>query len=291
MSQSQTLTETINSLKLPIEWAAQLTFRAYGVSVRVITTQAEMLPLIISYLPPGWKPTSGRPEVTYSLMERGTGRRQRYSLFCDEEAVIQSATLKQLVDGFESNLHQYIARTSPRRVFVHAGAVVWRGRAIIIPGRSFTGKTTLVAELVRAGAIFYSDEYAVLDERGRVHPFARPLGMRPKGGTSQRRVDPESIGAIIGGKPAPVGLILISTYRPNARWQPRQLSKGNGVLEVLSHTVPARTRPGSALAMIRQAVAHGEIIKTARGEARPTARLILDYLDRHCVGEAGLAPT
>jgi hypothetical protein len=281
MSHSQTLTETIKSLKLPLEWAAQLTFRAYGVSVRVRITQPEMLPSLVSYLPPGWKLTSGRPEVTYSLLASGTGRRQRYSLFRDEEEVIQSATLKQFVDSFESNLHQFIAKTSPRRVFVHAGAVVWRGRAIIIPGRSFSGKTTLVAELVRAGAVFYSDEYAVLDGRGRVHPFARPLGMRNKGGTTQRRVDPESIAAEIGEKPVPVGLILISKYRPNARWQPRRLSKGNGVLEVLSHTVPARTRPRSALATIQQAVAQGEIIKTARGEARPTARLILEYLDRH----------
>ena len=280
MLPSQTLNEDISSLNWPLDWAAQIIFRAYGVSVRVRTSSAEMLPLLIPHLPPGWKPSSGRPEVIYSLIVRGTGRRQRYSLFRDEEVVIQSATLKQFVDSFESNLHQYIAKTSPRRVFVHAGAVVWRGRAIIIPGRSFTGKTTLVAELVRAGAVFYSDEYAVLDERGRVHPFARPLGMRPKGGTSQRRIHPESITAKIGGKPAPVGLILISKYLPNARWQPRQLTKGNGVLEVLSHTVPARTRPGSALAMIRQAVAQGEIIKTARGEARPTARLILEYLDR-----------
>jgi hypothetical protein len=282
MSQSQTLTEDIKSVELPpelpLEWGAQLTFRAYGVSVRIRATRAEMLPSLIPYLPPGWKPASGRPELTYSLLVRGTGRRQRYSLFREAEIVWQWATLNQIVDGFESDLHRYIAETSPRRVFIHAGVVVWRSRAIVIPGRSFAGKTTLVAELVRAGAVFYSDEYAVLDERGRVHPFARPLGMRSKGGTRQRRVDPESITAKIGGKPAPVGLILISKYRPN--WQPRQLSKGNGVLEVLLHAVPARTRPGSALAMIQQAVAQGEIIKTPRGEARPTARLILEYLDR-----------
>ena len=43
--------------------------------------------------------------------------------------------------------------------------VTWgRGRAIVIPGRTFSGKSTLVAELVRAGATYYSDEYAVEDE-------------------------------------------------------------------------------------------------------------------------------
>jgi len=62
--------------------------------------------------------------------------------------------------------------------------VAWRGRAILLPGRSYVGKSTLVMELVRAGAVYYSDEYAVLDARGRVHPFAQPVALRePDGGT------------------------------------------------------------------------------------------------------------
>jgi hypothetical protein len=32
------------------------------------------------------------------------------------------------------------------------------------PGTSFTGKTTLVDQLIRAGATSYSDGYAVIDE-------------------------------------------------------------------------------------------------------------------------------
>jgi len=81
-------------------------------------------------------------------------------------------------EAFETDLQLYVAEMAPRRLFVHAGVVGWRGQAIIIPGRTFTGKTTLVAALVKAGATYYSDEYAVLDVRGRVHPYARPLGIR-----------------------------------------------------------------------------------------------------------------
>ena len=55
----------------------------------------------------------------------------------------------------------------------HAGVVGWRGRAIVIPGRSHAGKSTLVAELVRRGAVYYCDEFAVLHETGRVHPYRR----------------------------------------------------------------------------------------------------------------------
>ena len=77
--------------------------------------------------------------------------------------------LDLILDTLESDLQLHVAEQARRRLFVHAGVVGWKGRAIVIPGRSFTGKTTLVAELVRAGASYYSDEYALIDSRGKIH--------------------------------------------------------------------------------------------------------------------------
>jgi hypothetical protein len=66
-----------------------------------------------------------------------------------------------------------VAENARRWIFVHAGVVAWRGQAIVIPGATQSGKTSLVAALVRAGAEYFSDEYAVFDARGRVHPLPR----------------------------------------------------------------------------------------------------------------------
>jgi hypothetical protein len=81
----------------------------------------------------------------------------------------------------ESEIRQWVAKTAKKRTFVHAGVVNWHKRAIVIPGRSRSGKTTFVAELVKAGASYLSDEFAVLDSRGRVHPFAKPLSIGASG--------------------------------------------------------------------------------------------------------------
>src|ERR671929_229610 len=87
----------------------------------------------------------------------------------------------------------------------HAGVVGWQGRAILIPGRSFSGKSTLVAALVRAGATYYSDEFAVLDERGRVHPFPKKLSMRLEGSARPRFAPVEELGGRRGTTPLRVG--------------------------------------------------------------------------------------
>ena len=100
-----------------------------------------------------------------------------------DEAGVCSITQdgKQMVSGepdhkfwkyFDSLVRILVAEWTRSLVFIHAGAVGWRGKAIVFPGNSFFGKTTLVAELVRRGAAYLSDEYAILDENGVVHPFA-----------------------------------------------------------------------------------------------------------------------
>ena len=91
----------------------------------------------------------------------------------------------------EMQLSTIIAIESRDFVAVHAGVVADGDRAIVMPGVSFSGKTTLVRALVEAGAVYYSDEYAMFDEAGRVHPYARQLSFRPPEGlrsTSRRAV-------------------------------------------------------------------------------------------------------
>ena len=121
--------------------------------------------------------------------------------------------------------------------------LVGKGQAIVIPGRSYSGKSTLVAELVRAGATYYSDEYAVLDSRGRVHPFSKPLELREEGEFRQTKITVAELGGHSGTKPLPVGLVLMTQFKNGARWRPRKLTAGKGVLEMLFNTVSARRNP------------------------------------------------
>src|SRR5205085_12389371 len=113
-----------------------------------------------------------------------------------------------------------------RRPFVHAGVVGWNGRAIILPGKSMSGKSTLVAALVRAGATYYSDEYAVFDAQGRIHPYARPLSLRGEEGAPAKRCPAQELGGTPGNGPLRVGLVAAADYRPGASWRPRPLPAG-----------------------------------------------------------------
>lgn len=247
---------------------------AYGLRIAVRANEPTVLRRVPDRLPPGWRPIYTKiVQRLYSFVV--SPRRGVHTLYGDAATVAEARALDDILDGFESDLKLYVAERAPGHVFVHAGVVGWRGRAIVLPGTSMSGKSRLVAELIRAGATYYSDEYAVLDATGHVHPYARPLSLRQDGLSQLRRYPVEALGAQAGRRPLPVGLVVLASYRPGARWQPRPLTAGRGALALLNHAVAARSATARVMAAI------GEVAKVARfragprGEAEETARLIL----------------
>jgi hypothetical protein len=249
------------------------------VGVRVNDPAA--LDRIVERLPHGWKPAkSPYVDYLYSLLIGGEGpapgMRRFHLLYGDSQRLARTLDLEEVFDVLEADLQLYIAEWNKRRVFVHAGVVGWRGRAIVIPGRSFSGKSTLVAELVRLGATYYSDEYAVVDSNGKIHPYPKPLSIRENGSTKQRRCPVEQFGGKAGSRPLPAGLVLVGKYRPEGQWRPRRVSAGMGALALLSNTVSARTSPESALDALKKLVTNAMVLKGDRGEAKHLAHRILE---------------
>jgi hypothetical protein len=274
-------------------WAAGISFTALGVRVGVRVNDPAALERLLGHLPPGWKPSpSPVVERLYSVVMGGGNigsRVRRFSLlYADRNELVRTLQPDEVFEVLESDLQLHIAQAAQRRLFVHAGVVGWRGRAILIPGRSCSGKTTLVAELVRAGATYYSDEYALLDPHGRVHPYARPLSIR--GDTSSARPKKyrvEALGGRSGVATLPVGIVIVGEFRAGVTWRPRRLSLGNGALALLAHTVAARRRPRSALSILRRVVLHAPVLNGVRGEAKEVVASILKRLDANVNGRSG----
>jgi hypothetical protein len=257
-------------------WTAGFSFTSYGVRVGVRANDASILPSLRAYLPPDWKPARWRVvERLYSLRVGGqTSARVRHFnlLYSDIVRIARSHDLNEVLGEFEKEAQLFVAGSARRRLFIQAGVVGWRGRAIIIPGQSLSGKSTLVAELVRAGADYYSDEFAVIDERGLVHPFLKsPAIVQPDGRLIEKPAPRRA-------KPLPVGMVVISEYRSGARWRPRTLSPGRAALTLLGNLVEVRQRPEKALPLLQVIVKRVPVLKSARGEAHQVVDNILERL-------------
>jgi len=139
---------------------------------------------------------------------------------------------------------------------------------------------------VRRGASYLSDEFAVIDARGRVHPFAKPLSLRGPGGCDRHVSRPraEDLGGRSAVRPLPVGLVVLVSHVPGAEWRPEPLTAGQAVVEMLAHTVPARLRPEASLAALERAAAGAVLLKGVRGEAAELAPRLLETVERMTTG-------
>jgi serine kinase of HPr protein (carbohydrate metabolism regulator) len=265
-------------------WAAGICFETHGLRVGIRVNKAEALERVRALLPPGWRPAPP-PYVhyLYSLRVGGASAagkvRNFHLLYSGLARLSRTLDFDECLHTLERKLHHFIAEYAKERVFVHAGVVGWQGKAILVPGRSFSGKSRLVAALLKMGATYYSDEYAILDADGRVEPFPRPLSWRDeKGGI--RRLGPEEFGERVGAAPLPVALVAAARYREGARWQPRRLSSGQGLLELFNNTVPAERRPEAALSALSRICPRAACFKGWRGEADDTAELLLRQVEK-----------
>ena len=257
-----------------------MSFNCCGLRIGIRATRPGFLGMIENRLPPGLKPTR-TPVVDrmYSVVIGGPASRRGLHrmnlLYVNATRLVRECELEPVVESLEVDLRRSIAHWAPRLVFIHAGVVGWRGRAIVIPGHSMSGKSTLVAALVRAGATYYSDEYAVLDHRGRVFPFAKPLSVREPGSYKSTDHPVEQFGGHAGREPLPVALVIVTRYAEGARWRPRRLRPSEAALALLRHGVAARRDPARVMKALRHCVADAEALRGARGEATEMAQKIL----------------
>jgi hypothetical protein len=172
---------------------------------------------------------------------------------------------------------------------VHGGVVAHGGRAILLPGPTHAGKSTLVAELVRRGAPYFSDEYALIDADGRVHPYPRALLLRDGSGYDQPRLATE-LGGTVAHEPLPAGLIVGVRHAPDASPSLRAISQADGLLLLLRNTPQVLGDRPWILMLLERAVGDAACYAGLRGEAPEAAAAILQLASSVTRSDGGRWP-
>lgn len=259
----------------PSDSAQTVVLEAYGARLAVSAPDGASMRTILDGLPRGWTVAergarSDDVPWRFALLADGDGYRIR-----DDQGREQPCADVELAGALlRTQMRRFIGYHSGEFVFVHAGVVAYRGAGIVLPGRSFAGKSTLVRALVDAGAEFYSDEYAMFERDGRVAHYREPLSIRgPKGQEEHDIGSPDALEAVR------VGLVALALYRPGATWAPATLSAAAGVVAAMEHAIPARDRPAETLATLSRACSGAVILQGERGEADEVAHALLGVVE------------
>ena len=152
-----------------------------------------------------------------------------------------------------------LAQKSVGGLLFHAATLTWRGRGLLLPGKSGTGKTTLSGWLSTKGLRYLTDELSFVPDRSqRIVAFPRPLNIKTSGlhalrGHYDLASDSEALtGRVVAlaqptharergsGNSTPLGLIVFPRYRQDAEVGLTPLSGGQTGLRLMACLLNAR---------------------------------------------------
>ena len=174
-------------------------------------------------------------------------------------------------------LELHVAEHAEGLIFIHAGVVSFDGRAILVPGRSLAGKSTLVEALVRAGGTYYSDEFALLDSSSGVLPYPRALALRSSADSPARRIPASSMGPLPTGA-VTVGLVAHLRFDVALGWDVTALGPARTALALIDNAVAAQSRTAEVLARCGAAAESAIGMTGTRGDADDAAHLLIEAL-------------
>jgi hypothetical protein len=245
-------------------------FEVYGTGVTVSVPDATLVPYVVERIPLHAARRDPRPGDRRVALEVAGGG--LYAVAQEGEVVLAPAPLNGALAVLRRQLFFLAIDHARDHLVVSAGVVGHEGRAIVLPGATMAGKTMLVAALLRAGAVYYTDDWAVLDPEGRAVPYPGLLALRRAQGG---RVSAQSLGAEIGDEPIPVGLIAKVAFNPDGRWEPRPRTSGDGVMMLLGHAYGVDDA-AVAMKIARYAVEGASVLEGERGEADEAAAALLE---------------
>jgi hypothetical protein len=251
--------------------------RAFGCSIRVETECLEAQTILERYVFPSLprtdsahRPDIHQPDICVRVARVG----EQLELSVDGAVLASAYRAISLVPALIRVLDDAVVTRLTTLRAVHAGTVVWAGRALLLPGTSHAGKSSLVAELLRRGATYFSDEYALIDSEGQVHPYPRPLLLR-NGRPEQSPVLAGQCNARVGDTPAPVGWILSLEYQPAAAWNVAAVPQSESLLTLLRNTPHVLAESPDMVRAFQRAVAKATCYTGQRSEAVQAADEIL----------------
>lgn len=152
---------------------------------------------------------------------------------------VDEATRRGLVGPVEalcSAIELLMAEFSRQYLFVHSGVVARGDQAVLFPGRTHAGKTTVAGAFARAGWTYLSDEFALVDAEGKIGAYPRPPSVRHTWGAVGHREMPE--GWLVAPRESrwQLDAVLFLRFDAASGLDVRPLSRAETVLRLLDNT-------------------------------------------------------
>jgi hypothetical protein len=199
-----------------------------------------------------------------------------------------------LICHLEEDIENTLIRAMGDWVGFHAGAVMIRNAACVIPGNPDTGKTTTTFNLVEMGHPFLCEEVSPVDpETLLVYPYPQVLTLEAAYGEKYRSRYPVQYGILkifdsrmaryhpdtAGSDPVPLKTILMPAYDPSQIPGIEKLSPGEMFTELLGYCFPPNGDDEQLFDSVIRICEAAEIFRLKTNSLHTTRELLKSLFD------------
>ena len=216
----------------------------------------------VKFLFSGRSTPSNSPESSITIEEYEEGR---FLIRTGTHEVITGLTRVEIPIWLIEEVTRALITRLDTAIALHAGAVVWEGKSILLAGASGSGKSLLVAWLIDNGFEYATDEITILKDNNRILGFPRAVVL--KEGASEivqafslsersplikygSHLVISPAGAKRDGTARPCGMIVFPHYQPGAQVRINALTAGESALKLVGCNLNARNFPDGGFSAI-----------------------------------------
>ena len=202
----------------------------------------------------------------YSVVDDGARFKSRYAVYFDGQHIVRTPSEPLALTYLLWHLNRAVVAASDRYLLVHAAAAAVDGAAVLLPAAMNSGKSTLVAGLVRRGLDYLTDEAAAIDPTTKlVDPYPKAISielgswdaldeLRPPADArfdrfsdEQWRIVPDSVRPGSIADRCPARLVVSPRFQPAAKTRLERISRAEGVLVLAENSFNFASHGGAAL--------------------------------------------
>jgi hypothetical protein len=237
---------------------------SFANSAITITYQGDLPTRIVDFLYrhiPAETAGSAPPYVAYQLCDND--QPGQLTLSRDDTLLYRGDSLAVVAELLLGDSCHHLADRSQGGLLLHAAGLTWHGQALLLPGQTGAGKSTLTAWLVSRGFGYLTDELVfVLWGQNSAQGLTRPLNLkRPARSLWQTNLTashqaahvlstphsdlaaPTLFGTVAPPDETSLGVIIFPRYEPGSNPVLRPLSRAKAGLALMQCLLNARNLP------------------------------------------------
>ncbi len=225
---------------------------------------------------------------------------RRFIVSGSEGRMFSVRRVEEVLPHVEWALNWEVVRRMDSFLQLHAGVMERDGVGVVFPASPGSGKTTLCAGLLSRGWRFLSDEFALIDGEGMIHPYPKALCIKEGSFevmehlglpmVSPRRyrkgkkgrvayVNPRVVGSRGIGERCQLRHVVFPKFEQGATPRIRSISRGETGFELAQLSFNLRKKGNEGMAMMMSALQHADCHRLTSGDIDTTCELLEASLD------------